>query len=333
MNTVINFSHNILNRFAAGLMMLILLISGGCRHKDLSYPNQKGQRINLIFDWQNAPDANPESMIAYFFYDDNSSDPIRFMFNDITGGPIRLPYGNFNALAINGDINDWAYLRNKEDIENFEINTHEAEYLEVYGISTRNLPTADEVGEEEEYREKVVKCPGMLYADRNDDITLLPSDSEKDYIMYPQEMVCHYIVDVINIKNFEYLKSEQLDATLSGMAEGCIIGKKQTSPTKVTHPVVMQKDATTNSLHSEFLTFGEPSADDQHHILKIYTILDDGNKWIFRSDVTSQVVNSPDQRHVHIIVRGLEFPHTVESPTGLKPDVEEWQTVNVTLQM
>lgn len=42
-------------------------MAGGCEHKDLCYDHSHMTEINIAFDWADAPDAAPISMVAHFF--------------------------------------------------------------------------------------------------------------------------------------------------------------------------------------------------------------------------------------------------------------------------
>ncbi len=314
------------------LLLLLPLLLGSCRHKDLIYDASPNMRVNLVFDWRKAPNANPESMMAYFFPMEASlpidyqGEAIRFVFPDINGGTIRLPFGSFGALGMNADNTDWAVLRNIGDIEAFEIATGETEALEVLGVPVHALPR------KEGSTEKVVKTPGMTWGARTDSVLLRPSMTEKEIVLYPEERVCHYWVDIYNVKNLQYLTGEEIDASLSGMAESHLVGKNQASATQATMTFVMNKDVKESALHAQFLTFGVRPDTTPEHILKVYTILEDGSKWVYNADVTKQVTSAPDPRNVHIVLRGLEFPQPIVSG-GLIPDVDEWQSVNIDIKM
>ena len=45
----------------------VILLSTSCEHKDLCYDHSHTTKIQVIFDWKNAPDATPETMRLYLF--------------------------------------------------------------------------------------------------------------------------------------------------------------------------------------------------------------------------------------------------------------------------
>lgn len=313
-----------------GLMILAGLMCFGmlsCNHKDLDVLGEQTE-IEIVYDWRYAPDAYPASMAAYL-YSDSMDEALRYIFSGRDGGPTHIPSGLYGALGMNSDETDWAQYRNRDDIESFEIYTKEADRLSAYGISTRAIPRGE--GAEDE---KIVETPGMVWADRQDNIEIYPKAGRTVITFYPQEAVCHYTVDVLDVKNIGNMPPGAIDATLSGMSEGFVYGKKNASDTKVTLPFELKKESgSSDSLHGEFLTFGESPVTKNAHKLVIYFVQTDGTKHYAIFDVTSQVSDAPDPRHVHIVVRGLDFPAPVSTGPGFDPDVEEWEAVNIGLKM
>lgn len=298
-----------------------------CNHKELCYPEPGKGKLNIIFDWKNSPDANPSSMALYLFHTDGH-DPIRFIFQNNYGGTVRVPDGEYNSICLNADLTDWAVISGRDGIEEYEVSTLDTKSLSASGFSTRSIPRAPASEDE-----RIAETPGMLWGTRLDGVTTPRDEKDKTVIMYPDEKVCHYSVDVYDSGDVGRYPAKGIDATLSGMSEGYMIGSDSPHPTRVTHPFILSPDKKNNSLHAEFLSFGEPSSRPAHH-LSIYMVRDDGKNWNCNIDVTEQVRNAPDPRHVHIIVRGLDLPEPAPGGTAfLVPDVEDWETENITLKM
>ncbi len=316
-----------MKRFIPGMAALVLLATAtSCEHKDLCYDHAHTLEVDVVFDWRNAADAQPASMVLYLFSRDGG-DPLRYIFTGRDGGRITVPYGTYDALCMNSDNTDWAFQRNTKDIEAFETYTEDAKTLAVYGIETTTLPRARGAQDE-----RMAKSPGMLWGDRQDGFELRYTDTgRKTVTLYPQEEVCHYTVDILGVENIESMDGKTLDGTLSGMAEGFMHGQNTPSDEKVTVPFKLTADKASGSMHAEFLTFGQcrEAADD---MLTVYTYLTDGNKWYYTFNVTDQVHEATDPHHVHIVVRGLTLPQSA-AVGGLVPVVEDWQTIHVELPM
>lgn len=310
------------------IMAIGVLATTSCRHKDLYMEDEMTSELQVVFDWQNAPEANPESM-ALYLYEEDGLNPMRFIFSNKTGGLIKSPFGTHHAICLNADNTDWARMRNHGSIETLEIYTQDAEEIGSRADNSSTIPRPE--GTE---NERIAETPGMLWGSRMNNISIIPHNGMQTITMYPQESVCHYTVDVYEVKNLEDIESSAVDATLSGMAEGYCHGSQSSTDNSVSFKFDLKGNAAEENLHGEFLTFGECPTTSTKHYLTLYMVLTNGSKWYHSFDVTDQVTNAPDPTHVHIIVRGLDLPEPPkEGNTELKTDVNEWQAINIGLQM
>lgn len=310
------------------LLSTVALTVASCNHKDLCFDHTHNIETDVVFDWRYAPDAQPSSMALVMFDRNLIKDPIRYIFSGRDGGRIELPFGQYNSIALNADLNDWANFRNQPDIETVEIYTSDAEQLEAYQLLSISVPRVR--GTESE---RMAATPGMAWSTRSDNITLDVNDTHKVITLYPEEIVCHYTVEILDVENLENTQGEAIDGTLSGMAEGYLYGKKHPTDNPVTMPFTLSVDTRNNGLKGEFLTFGECSDTQRQHILTIYLFLTDGSKWYYPFDVTDQVTEAPDPHHVNIVVRGLKLPRPIQSDGGFHPDVNDWQTETIDVSM
>lgn len=310
------------------IMLLAALSFSSCRHKDLYMEAEMSSELQVVFDWRNAQDANPESM-ALYLYEDDGHNPMRFIFSNKTGGLIKSPFGNHHAICMNADNTDWARMRNQEGIETLEIYTQDAEQIGTRADNATTIPRPE--GTE---NERIAATPGMMWGSRTNNIAITPHEGMQTITMYPQECVCHYIVDVYDVSNLENVESSAVDATLSGMAEGYNHGQQTGTDNTASFKFDLSGNAAEENLHGEFLTFGECPNTVAKHYLTLYMVLTDGSKWYHNFDVTDQVTKAPDPTHVHIIVRGLDLPEPPkEGDSELNTDVNDWQSVNIGLQM
>lgn len=305
----------------------VIALSSSCVHKDLSTNHTHTVSLNVVFDWQNAPDADPASM-ALYLYPEQGGGPLRYDFTDRRGGVIRVPCGRYSAFCLNSDNTDWAQFRGMSDIRTFEVFTREVQILSGNGLSTRALPRAE--GTESE---SMVATPGMTWSGRLDGINFHYTDSEQRITLFPEEVVCHYTVDIVDITNLKYLEGLTLDGTLSGMAQGYLPGQNRTTDMCSTQPFTADVSADKTSVHGEFLTFGDSSTILTNHALTVYAILTDGSKWYYTFDVSEQIHSAADRRHVHIMLSGLKFPKPIVNGGGFHPEIEDWQSVNVDISM
>ncbi len=323
--------HNIRNN---SLLLLSIaaasLLLPSCHHKDLEFDIVDTQSVNVEFDWRNAPDANPASMGLFLYYSDADLEnpSILFEFPNKVGGEIKIPVGNFSGIAFNTDNTDWVIMNNEESLEDFEITTHNVSSLTKIGPITRAIPRPVEA-----QTEPVKQTPGMVWSAREDGMSLSINDKAKTLTFYPEEAVCHYTVDVVDVDNIQSIEGSTADATISGMAGGYSHGKGRATSTKVTHPFTLTVDTSKKSLHSEFLTFGEPYENAGSHYISLYLILDDGSKNYYECDVTDQIRNASDPHHVHIVIQGPHLPKAISNEGGLIPNVDDWTYENIDLKM
>ncbi|MDE5843535.1 MAG: DUF5119 domain-containing protein [Muribaculaceae bacterium] len=317
------------NKIAGALLALTCgSVLTSCHHKELVYPDASRSRLEVVFDWSNAPDASPAAM-AFYLYDRQGASPVRFIFQNKTGGQIHVPSGDYFAMCLNADLTDWAVIEREESMGDYKVSTLDAEHLTAMGISTRGIPRAPE-----SENERIASTPGMLWSATRTDVSLPVAYEIQKIVLYPEEKVCHYTVDVFVSEDVDEFK-DGVDATLSGMAEGFKTGVEHASEEKVTHPFHLLPDDDADCLRSEFLTFGEPPAGSTHYV-SLYMIDKEGKGRNFNVDVTEQVHNAPDPKHVHIVIRGINLPDpkTVQPGMGgLKPDVDAWESVNINLKM
>ncbi|MDE6511862.1 MAG: DUF5119 domain-containing protein, partial [Muribaculaceae bacterium] len=98
------------------ILSILTFASVSCRHKDVYMEEEMTSQLQVVFDWTNAPEAEPESM-ALYLYEENGTEPMRFIFSNKTGGLIKAPFGLHHAICLNADNTDWARLRGHESIE------------------------------------------------------------------------------------------------------------------------------------------------------------------------------------------------------------------------
>ena len=319
------------------LIMAATLLTG-CRHKGLLFDEDpEAARVRVVFDWSKASDANPASMALYLYSRDGGA-PLRYIFDNRDGGYIYVPYGYYDAIALNADNSDWAYLNNTSARETFEIQTsihHELDEL---------APTEPETGQ----TEHIVSTPGMLWTAADSLFNIVPKAGEQVITLHPDEAVCHYTIDILDVDNIEALSQYTMIATISGLAESHIPLPHSGADTQAAHPISCPPDIDNHSLHSEFLTFGESPNVYKSNLLHIHTFRDtpsraavsraqeeeaDSTHRVYEFDVSDQAHNAPDPRHVHIVIHGLSVPRNVGSSAGLRPVVEDWIEEHINLDM
>ena len=314
--------------FHTAAMAAVLTAAISCEHKELCYDHSHTVDVEVVFDWRNASDAAPESMSLYLF-PTGGGEALRYEFTDCTGGTIRVPVGSYEALCLNSDTDNISY-RNTECRATFEVTTRTADLLSglsLLGVLSDGVPRVD--GTEDE---RVILPPDMLWSDRVESIGLTRTDDTPTVTFRPELSVCRYTVEIRNAANLKYVTG--ISGALSSMAESLYpgVGCDATCKIGATIPFDAVVSADKSTVSGGLFAFGCPSA-RKTHTLTIYAVLSDESKWYYTFDVTDQIHSAPSQRDVHIVLDGLPLPKPIVNGGGFQPDVDDWHSVNVDIEM
>lgn len=309
-------------------MAAVLTAATSCEHKDLCYDHSHTVDVKVAFDWKNAPGAAPASM-SFYLFPAGGGEALRYDFTDCTGGTIRVPVGSYEALCLNSDTENINY-RNTECRETFEVTTRAADLLSglsVLGVLSDGVPRVD--GTEDE---RVILPPDMLWSDCVESIELKRTDGTTTVTLRPEMSVCRYSVEIRNAANLKYVSG--ISGSLSSMAESLYpgVGCDATCKMGATIPFDAAVSADKSTVTGGLFAFGCPSA-RKTHTLTIYAVLSDESKWYYTFDVTDQIHSAPNQRDVHIVLDGLPLPKPIVNGGGFQPDVDDWHSVNVDIEM
>ncbi len=325
---------NPLLRIVSSLLSVALLtLSEGCTLKNLNdgAPTTIAGNVKVVFDWSKAPDTQASSMLLYLYSDRH--DVMNYWFTNSSGGPITSYAGMHTAVCHSNDDPYTHLLRNQHSHNEIEISTDNTGVLIGQGISTRGIPRAE--GTEDE---PLRMSPSMIYGTQESEVNLRASDLEQTLTLYPEELVCHYrveFVDVENLKNADL----RIDATISSMAGGFYPGRMSPTSEAVSHTFTLTTDEQLTSLRSEFLTFGVPVGEDLPHKICLYIALKNRSGGFYTFDVSDQVNNAPDPHDVSIRIYGLKLPELPEDPvlppgsTGMSVEIDTWDTYYFDLQV
>lgn len=155
----------------------------------------------------------------------------------------------------------------------------------------------------------------------------------KELRMFPSRIVDTYVVTVKKITNAQYISS--LNATVSDMSGGYLMGAGKPNAASATIPLRLTHDADNETAQGTFLTFGHCPESRKDHMLMIYAVLTDGSRYFYKFDVSSQAHEKPDENNVHHIdVELLSIPEPSGSGgPGMNPSVDSWKPVNIDIKM
>ena len=304
-------------------LTMICLVLQSCEHKELCYHHPHTKTISVAFDWRDAPNASPEGMCVFFYpLEGEDTQPRRFDFSGKEGGTIDIQEGKYRVLCYNNDT-EALLVRGADSFDTHEGYTREGSIFEsVYGSRANQAPRAKDTEDE-----RVVICPDMMWgctaldveitdtgisylcfpeSEKDKWIGLPPITDEQVITLYPHELVCTYTYEVRNAKNLKYVT--KMCGSLSSMAPSIFFT-------------------------GGFLTFGHNEKNTRHHKMVLYVWFSDGSKYYYTFDVTDQIHNAPDKRHVHIILEAPEFPQPIANGNGFQPSVDDWLEVEESIIM
>lgn len=316
------------------LLAVFVLVLTSCVHREFDYESSKNAYLDVVFDWQNDPDANPQTMSLYMF-PENGGKPLRFEFVGRDGGSIRIAPGSYHAICINSDERE-IYFRGNESHSTFEVTTDDATSLtfgSALNVRSFELPRAG--GTESQ---RMAAQPPMLWSASHVGFAVETSDpdkrADKELRMYPRRIVDTYVVTVKNITNAD--KLDAMNATISSMADGFHPAAHKPNNVEATIPIELSHSRAESSAQGRFLTFGHCPDTRRSHRLMIYAVMRDNSKYYFEFDVTDQAHMPPDADGIHhIVVEKLDLPQSSEggSGTGMNPSVDQWQDVDIGIEM
>jgi hypothetical protein len=308
----------------------VVLVTTGCEHKELCYNHSANGRVTVVFDWRNAPDANPETMSLYL-YPKNGGAAQRYDFVGRDGGAIEVVAGEYTAVCVNSDMhNTFVQLPSSATYGTADLYKYFSITSESSSV-TFNLDSLSATAIERAPRargtetERVAMSAEACWSDAQTDIVIrnIADASQQTITLYPAQSYCKYTVQLQKIDNIDNVY--EISATLSGMAGGYYVAQRKATDEVVTIPFAVDVDAVNADGEGTLNVFGHcPDGDNHTHTVLIYAVMKDGSKYYTTVDVTDQVHNAPDPYNVVISIDNLPLPEPVVTG-GQSVTVEEWE--------
>lgn len=312
------------------------LLLASCEHKDLCYNHPHGSEINLVFDWSDAPDANPASMCVYFYPDggDESDEPYIYYMIGNVGTKITVPDGTYSVIAYNNDT-DGVSCGDYRRFAAHYLFTFECSILGNNGtLESDNLevprPDASK-------NERVVMTPNRMWGCAVAGVKVKSvAGTVQTITLYPHELTCNYTFEVRNVTNLQSVA--QMNAAISGMASELTVADETLGSEAVTMALNVTWEGST--ITGQFYTFGYNEDINAPKQLMLYVWSNDGSKHTYGTsgdehfNVTEQILSAPDKRNVHFVVDGLELHEAQESTSGgYSTSVDDWAEESSTIYL
>lgn len=228
---------------------------------------------------------------------------------------VDAPSSAFNALCYNDD----------SDINRFEIRSWDEATVTTgatellsrssFGDTNADIPRG---GDPEE---PVLFQPTQLYAD-----TCLMFTGKK-LTFAPKAVLTHIEVVVRNIHNIQNAIS--VSAALSGMSDRMDLRELLPKGRACTIPFEMEKEDA--KFRGEALSFGHCQEYNNKHVLTIYVMMKDGQKYYNCYDVTSIFHEKKESKEILIELDGLNLPESVEG--GIGAGLDSWSEIRNEIEL
>ena len=303
-------------------MICSVLLLTSCHYKDLEYSDLL-HNMRVVFHWDEAPDATPESMLMYVFA--GEAQPVVIPFSDIHGGPAALAPASYQFIAMNDGTE---LLTRGTRFEEFEVYAPETSMPSVSRMfaANRAFPVAPGTENQHVYME-----PEWLQTHGIESFSLTEKTETVEFMMHEAVKVYHFIIE--DVENLEHVTA--VTATLSGMSESWLAGYDRCTDTECLIPFTMELVGEgTASVAGEVRSFGHcPHTEIHNHFLTVYYEMDNGKKLYTVIDVTDRL---HDGEHDNggddpIVVEGPALPYSDDPDGGggmFTPEVDEWIEIN-----
>lgn len=295
-------------------LMTAAIAFAACVERELCYDHSHKVPVTIEFDWTDASDAQPSTMVVWFFLVDGSQ-PHRFeLIGDgvsSRGGfdaVVSVPEGTYRMVCHNGNT-DFNVERGS-GIDDYVITTDEVEVLSAMNRS-ESAPRPDDTIDQE-----VRSQASRLYAHTRDEHLTVVNDPRVSHkvVFRPSEktLVCN--VRITGVENLQ--PDVEVSALVTGVSEAWGCGSQSPSDVAVSVPFAFSHCGS-DCLVGSVVVFGMT---EQTHKLRVYT----SYKYYYDFDITDQVRNQSGNREIDIVLSGIRLPEGSGSGSGMSPGVSDW---------
>ncbi len=308
--------------FAAFVLSMLLL--AGCEQRELCYDHSHSSNVRLVFDWSEAPDADPKTMVVYFFPVDNSQPTrVELSGNGVAArsgfdANVKVPAGMYYIVCHNGETEN--NIESGSAFSDYHLTTYDDKLLSPMNRSD-NAPRPDNTD-----KQLVRAQASRLYGYTTPEPMLLETTKGKStvIVLTPRRKSATVNVRIDNVSNM--VAGMEFCGIISGLAEGWYPSADRPGGREVIVPMLLVPDGT-SSLKGTAEIFGDNAPHDIQHMFRLYTSV----KYYYDFDVTDQIHSATDPYNIDITLSGVTLP---EINDGMGVSVKDWgESVNVDIGM
>ena len=297
-------------RVAAAVAVVSVML--GCQERQLCYDHSHKASVSIEFDWSLAPEADPASMVVWFFPLDGSHGH-RF---ELTGdgmssrgsfdAVVKVPEGSYHMVCHNGSTE--FNVERGSTIGDYQIETYDVEVLS----AMNRAESAPRPGDTE--MQAVRSQSSRLYAHTHDDIFTVVNDPKacQKVVFTPAEKTVVCDLRVTGVQNMR--PDVEVSAIIAGVSGAWHAGSQSPADIEVSVPFALDHCGS-DCLKGSVVLFGLPG---ESHKIRIYT----SYKYYYDFDVTDQVRRQIGNRKIELSLSGIKLPDAPSS--GMSPGVSDW---------
>ena len=308
--------------------IFILMSQQSCKQRELCYDHSHVSPVSIIFDWSLAPDADPSTMVVWFFPTDGSQGR---RFELLRGGAatkgesdfnsvVKLAPGEYNVVCHNGDTEN--NIEEGNTFLNYSLRTYDDDILSpINRAETAPCPDGCET-------QPVRSAASTLYAHSAASPVIIPPTSANPVTvtLVPEKVTTECHVTITGVENL--VPDVKISAVITGAAEKWIHHSGMPGGTDVMVPFAL-RHCGTDCLKGDVTLFGVNNRENQVNKLRVYT----SYKYYYDFDISDQIRNAPDPQNIYISLSGIKLP-SLQDGGGMSPGVNDWgDTVKEEIQM
>ena len=307
-------------------LLSAVFLSSACTRRPLTVCDNNVQvNISIDYDIVNWPDPEEPGMMRVMFFDAGDGDFASHAFLPASGGRVNvLPGRTYHVLAYNFDTES-TIVGNEYLWYGIHATTNEVPESYKSRLKSRATKFEDELIVYEPDHIFVGIVPDVYVPARSVDAPPVVIDIQA------RSIVETWLVYIDRIQGMEYVAS--VAGVISGMSLSNTISYDKQSEAQASVFFESMHYEAGGEVDIRFNTFGDNPAFRQTLSLVVTDI--GGTAHIFNFDVSDQFVDNPEQIiYINTDKIIIEEPESVDdSGGGLAPDVDEWQDVEIDIEI
>lgn len=305
---------------AAIITLCILATATSCEHKDIACPAP--EEINVVFEWDYAPDAEVDGMALLFYPLDDNERIWRFDIAGRNGGPIKLPSGTYELISCNNDLPGIA-LENAESASTLCASARSADTDKGAGVyASSGMLYCGEIR-----RLEVTPC-GIRYITATGTIK---ECSRRIMRCMPDSVATVYTVEFTHVSGIERIRSASVE--LEGVRSSILLESDRPSDVPATLAIEMSTYAGTGIVRGSGCAFAPADIAAANYTVKLH-ILQTNGKTVSRDiEIKPENLNIITTHNVLITIDGIVIPDggSAGDIGGIGAIVDGWKVIEIDL--